>query len=119
MFCPNCGEEFPWHVMVCPVCSVDTVDRLPGPAPTPDAELVSVFATGDAGLIAVAKSLLESEGIDYFVRGDGLQDLAGFGRITGYSSVFGPAEFWVRVEDAERTRALLKDLTPGRESAPE
>jgi hypothetical protein len=114
MFCPKCGEEFPWHVMVCPTCDVDTVDRLPaGPEPTPDAELVSVFAAGDPGVIAVAKSLLEAETIDYFVRGDGLQDLAGFGRLTGYSYVFGPAEFWVRAEDAERARELLKDLTPG------
>jgi pimeloyl-ACP methyl ester carboxylesterase len=31
MFCPNCGEEFSWDVMVCPTCDVDTVDRLPGP----------------------------------------------------------------------------------------
>jgi Putative prokaryotic signal transducing protein len=114
MLCPKCGEEFSWDVMVCPTCDVDTVDRLSGPAPTPDAELVSVFATGDAGLIAVARSLLESEQIDYFVRGDGLQDLAGLGRITGFSYVFGPAEFWVRVEDAERARDLLRDLsTPG------
>ena len=114
MFCPTCGEEYGWDVMVCPVCDVDTVDRLPGPAPKPDAALVSVLATGDAGLIAIAKSLLESEGIDYFVRGDGLQDLAGLGRITGFSYVFGPAEFWVRAEDADRARDLLRDLsTPG------
>ena len=112
MFCPKCREAYPWHVMVCPACDVDTVDQLPreGPAPTPDAELVSVFATGDAGLIAVARSLLDAEGIDYFVRGDGLQDLAGLGRITGFSYVFGPAEFWVRHEDADRARELLKDL---------
>jgi hypothetical protein len=25
MFCPQCGEEFSWHVMVCPTCDVDTV----------------------------------------------------------------------------------------------
>jgi len=49
MFCPQCEEEYPWDVMVCPVCDVDTVDELPrlGPEPTPDAELVRVFATAD------------------------------------------------------------------------
>jgi len=97
--------------MVCPDCDVDTVDRLPGPEPTPDAELVCVLATGDAGLIAVAKSLLEGEEIDYLVRGEGLQDLFGLGRITGFSFAMGPAEFWVRADDAERARALLKDLS--------
>jgi hypothetical protein len=104
MFCPKCSDEFPWHVMVCPTCDVDTVDRLPGPEPTPDAELVQVLATGDAGLIA--------EEIDYFVRGDGLQDLFGLGRVTGFSYAMGPAEFWVRAEDAQRAQDLLKDLSP-------
>jgi hypothetical protein len=116
MICPKCEQEFPWHVMVCPTCDVDTVDQLPrtGPEPAPEAELASVLATGDAGLIAVAKSLLEAEGIEFFVRGDGLQDLVGFGRITGYSYAFGPAEFWVRAEDADRARELLNGLTnPG------
>jgi putative signal transducing protein len=122
MFCPKCGEEFSWDVMVCPTCDVDTVDRLPGPEPTPDVELVRVLATGDAGLIALAKSLLESETIDYFVRGDGLQDLFGLGRMTGYSFAMGPAEFLVRAEDADRARELLEGLTvpdPERDSSHE
>ena len=110
MFCPKCGEEFSWDVMVCPVCDVDTVDRRPGPEPTPDVALVPVFATGDAGVIALAKSLLDAEEIDYFVRGDGLQDLFGLGRMTGYSFAMGPAEFLVRADDEERARALLSDL---------
>jgi len=112
MFCPQCGEEFSWDVMVCPTCDVDTVDRLPGPEPTPDVELVRVLATGDAGLIAVARSILDEEAIDYFVRGDGLQDVFGMGRITGFSSAMGPAECWVREDDAARARELLEGLTP-------
>ena len=111
MFCPNCGEEFSWDVMVCPTCDVDTVDRLPGPEPTPDVELVPVLATGDAGVIAVAKSLLEAEDIDYFVRGDGLQDLFGLGRMTSFSFAMGPAEFLVRADDEDRARELLNGLT--------
>ena len=100
--------------MICPACDVETVDRLPGPEPTPDAELVRVLATGDAGLIAIARSLLDGEEIDYLVRGDGLQDLVGMGRITGFSYAMGPAEFWVREDDADRARELLHDLTaPG------
>lgn len=79
-----------------------------------DAALVPVFATGEAALIAVAKSLLEAEGIDYFVRGEGLSDLFGYGRITSYNFVLGrPPEFMVRAEDADRARELLKDLAAG------
>jgi putative signal transducing protein len=119
MFCPKCGNEFSRHVMVCADCDVDTVDRLPGPDPTPDVAVVSVFATGDAGVIALARSLLEGEEIEYFVRGDGLQDLFGLGRLTGFSYAVGPAEFWVRADDAERARELLEDLTvPAEERDP-
>ena len=85
-------------------------------------ELVPVLATGDAGLIAVARSLLEAEKIDYFVRGEGLQDLFGYGRLTGFSLVVGPAEFLVRAEDADRARELLNGLTvarPQAESSPD
>ncbi len=71
-----------------------------------------MLSTGDAGLIAVAKSLLEGEEIDFFVKGDGLQDLFGLGRITGFSYAMGPAEFWVREPDAGRARELLAGLTP-------
>lgn len=117
MFCPKCEQEFAWDIMICPRCDVETVDRLPGPTPTPDVELVSVLATGDAGIIAVAQSLLEAEGIDYFLRGDGLQDLFGFGRITGFSYAMGPAEFCVRSEDAVRARALLDGLQASKPAA--
>ena len=119
MFCPKCEEEFSWDVMVCPTCDVDTVDRLPGPEPTPDVELVPVLATGDPGVIAFAKSLLEAEEIDYFVRGDGLQDLFGLGRMTGFSFAMGPAEFLVRSDDADRARELLDGLTARSRPSPE
>jgi len=103
--------------MVCPDCDVDTVDRLPGPEPTPDVELVPVLSTGDAGLIALVKSLLEGESIEYLIRGEGLQDLFGMGRITGFSFAMGPAEFLVRADDAERARELLKPLTSPHDQA--
>ncbi len=87
------------------------VDRIPGPEPTPDVALARVLVTGDAGLIPLAKSLLEGEGIEYLIRGEGLQDLFGWGRVgSGYNYIVGPAEFWVRADEAERARELLKGL---------
>jgi hypothetical protein len=111
MFCPHCHEEYAWHVMVCPACDIETVDRLSATPPQPDIALVPVLSTADAGLIALAKSLLEGEEIDYFVRGEGLSDLFGFGRITAFNYVLGePPAFLVREEDADRARELLADL---------
>jgi hypothetical protein len=87
------------------------MEDAPGPPPDPNIRLTTVFRTGDAGLIAVVKSLLEAEGIEYVIRSENLQDLFGFGRaVTNFSPVAGPAEFVVREEDADRARALLKEL---------
>lgn len=85
------------------------------PAPDPNIELVSVFQSGDEGIIVLAKSLLEAEGIEFLVRGEGVQDLFGWGRLAiGFSNVVGPAEFVVRKGDADRARDLLHDLSsPG------
>jgi hypothetical protein len=89
----------------------NVVEQLPDGEPTPDAELVRVLVTGDAGLIPLAKSLLQGEQIEYLIRGEGLQDLFGWGRMgAGYNYVVGPAEFWVRADDVERARALLEGL---------
>ena len=86
-------------------------EATPGPTPEPNLDLVPVFRTGDAGFIALAKSLLDGEGIDYLARGDGLQDLFGCGRLgVGFSYVVGPVEFVVRSDDAPRVRAVLADL---------
>ena len=75
----------------------------------PAIALTTVLSTGDPALIAMAKSLLDGEGIEYLLRGEELQHLLGWGS---------PAEFVVRSEDAERARQLLHDLaTPGRTEA--
>lgn len=89
------------------------MEDTPGPPPDPNIRLTPVFRTGDAGLIALAKSLLESEEIEYLVRSENVQDLFGWGRVgSNFNVVSGPAEFVVREEDAERARTLLEDLEP-------
>ena len=99
--CSQCGEVLPSEML----------RMLRGHSHEAEAALVPVLRTGDAGLILLAKSLLEREVIEYFVRGENLQDLFGAGRLGGYNYVTGPAEFWVRAGDAERARALVDGLS--------
>jgi hypothetical protein len=44
-------------------------------------------------------------------RFEGLQDLFGLGRWgTGFNLIVGPAEFWVRADDADHARERLEGL---------
>ena len=111
MHCPSCGRSFSEPSAECPECGVELAEAGAGPPPDPTIQFASVLTTGDPGVIAVAKSLLDAEGIEYLVRAEGLQDLFGGGRLgAGYNILAGPAEFVVREDDAARARELLADL---------
>ena len=67
---------------------------------------VTVLVTGDPGLMAFARSLLESAGIEFIVQGEQHHNVP----------LIGCAELQVPAEDAEEARALLRDLEPGSHS---
>lgn len=116
MYCPSCGEEFGGTVTECPECGVALTAARPGPPGDPTIALTTVFAAGDPARLAMAKSILDAAGIEYLVRGEGLQDLFGWGRVgTGYNMIAGPAEFVVREEDAQSAREILRDLLTSEE----
>ena len=74
-------------------------------------DLVTVLETGDPVLVALAKSLLDSEGIEFAAKGEGVQDLFGAGRFPGGTNlVTGPVAFQVDPADAAKAKALLHDL---------
>ena len=73
---------------------------------------VTVLESGDPALLAVAKSLLEEAGIQYFAKGEGVQDLFGGGRVgTGFSLFTGPVQLQVAAEDAEEATTILRELS--------
>jgi Putative prokaryotic signal transducing protein len=74
-------------------------------------DLVTVFRTGSAVLLAVAKASLDAEGIRYVVTGEEIQDLFGVGRFPArYNAVTGPVRIQVAMENAERAREALAGL---------
>ena len=74
-------------------------------------DLVTVLETSNPALVALAKSLLDSEGIEFAAKGEGVQDLFGMGRFPGGANlVTGPVAFQVDPADAVKAKALLSDL---------
>jgi len=73
---------------------------------------VTVFISGDLGVLAIAKSILESEGIKYSVSGEIFQSILGVGVQGG---IFGnkgtAAQIQVMPEDAEIATELLAELS--------
>lgn len=77
-------------------------------------DLVTVFETGDPGLVALARSLLDSARIEFATKGEAIQDLLGLGRFPAVSNlVTGPVVFQVQPDDALKARSLLRDLQRG------
>lgn len=112
MFCPSCGTRHRSGVTECPRCHVPLVEHEIEPGPeSGELDLVTVLATGDPALVALARSLLESAHVPFMTRGEGVQDLVGLGRIgAGFNVALGPVEFCVKAEDADEALELLADL---------
>lgn len=112
MFCPECGAEYVDGITRCPECDLALAHE-PPTEETLDSvdELVTVLRTGDPLVVALAKSLLDGAGIDFFVKGEGIQDLFAFGRVgTGFNPITGPAEFQVRRYKEAEARTVLADV---------
>lgn len=74
-------------------------------------ELVVVLSSGDKARLALAKSLLESADIKYYVVGEASQDLFVDGRLGfGYNPLTGPATIRVAAEDVDAALSVLSDL---------
>jgi len=69
-----------------------------------DLSFVSVLMTNDAAMLAVAKSLLDAEGIECEIQGESGQETLGVGPFPGAS---GPMRLMVARKDEEAARGLL------------
>jgi len=113
-YCPACGTRYRWYEEACDACGTALADCRPGGDPVPDAALVPVFQSIEAGAIDLARVTLEQEGIEYVAREpEGpvrivpvADDIVG--RWTGARR--GAVALLVLENDADRARGLLADL---------
>ena len=104
MFCPKCRSEFIDGIKKCPECMVELIEELP-PKPkkpkTPKPEFVNyeeIPAPLNPAGIPLIKSILDSEGITYFIKGE------------NYQISFATPKLMVRTDQVENAKELIKDL---------
>ena len=98
--CPQCRAEYREGFSVCADCGVELVSALP-PEPEPiPVEREIAFVSTNPALLAIAKSVLESAGIDFVVLSEFTQSEI---------SVL-PARIAVDADRAEEAKELLSEL---------
>ncbi len=107
MYCPKCHTEYRPEISRCPDCNVDLIDALPVDEEIeeeaeydPNARFVEIFATASVTDVALIKSVLDSEGIHYFVTGE----------TTSPTRHVTPISIKVLEEEAEQVSDLLMEL---------
>lgn len=113
MFCPQCRNEKRPEFTVCPECNIPLVEELLFESEPEYVDFVTIFESGNPALIAMAKSLLESAEIQYFVNGEQLQDLFGGRMVYGFNPVIGATEIQVAEDEVEEALTLLEDMDEG------
>ena len=101
MYCPKCRAEYRELFYVCSDCHIDLVDNIP---PVPEPEFVNfneILATYNPADIVFLKSLLESEGIQYFFKGEHFMYMR---------PLADPVRLMVRDDQVEEVIELIKDV---------
>ncbi|MCK5328648.1 MAG: DUF2007 domain-containing protein [Candidatus Latescibacteria bacterium] len=101
MFCPECRAEYTEGVAECADCNIPLVPELP-PEDEPEyVDFEQVLCTFNPADIAIIRSLLDGEGVDYFFHGEH------FSRIR---PLVEPARLMVAKDQVQKAKEILKDL---------
>lgn len=104
MFCPKCKSEYREGFTMCSDCNISLVHSLPAQkASLQVKEFIDyefILATFNPGEIAFIKSVLDSEEITYYFKGENLL----------YVPLTEPARLMVKKDQVHKAREILKDL---------
>ena len=111
-------SEFNDTAKICSDCQTPLVDgpaprpnELGGrPQPDPDIELVPILVARDQAQLILIEEALDMAEIPYMAKGEQIQDLFGFGRLTIVNPITGPVEIYVTSTDVDAARQALAEI---------
>lgn len=108
MFCPMCRAEYRTGITECADCGIPLVDSLDDveeelELANEEIEFVCILEIQSRGDLAFVESMLNSEGIPYYIQGDPNLNLR-----KGYE----PARIWVEKHSSDLAMELLSDFKP-------
>jgi hypothetical protein len=101
MFCPKCGSEYVEGITECADCKVALKPEPPRQVHRTPREFIEVLQTYNAGDIALIRSLLDNDDIEYIFQGDTVNSI--------YPLLL-PATLIVRKDQVERVRELVQHM---------
>jgi len=104
MICPKCKKEYKEGIYLCGDCRISLVPQLqPDPLSKLQEcpEFEEILFTSNAGEMALIKSLLESEGITYYFKGEFSSHAHPFPQ---------PARLMVRRDEVHEAKEILESL---------
>ena len=103
MICPKCKAEYVRGITVCADCGVPLVYTLPEEKKLPPKPPYKRFMeVGNAGEIAIIKSILDDAEIDYYFQGETAHAV--------YMPMLEPAILMIREDQFKTVAELLKEL---------
>ena len=107
MFCPQCRTEYREGFYTCTDCGVSLVSELPPEPATEYLEFEEILTSLSSSDVAMIKSLLDSEGITYYFRGESSYSFAP------------PTRLMVQKDRADEAREILEGLETSEGLTPE
>jgi len=102
MFCPRCRAEYREGFHICSDCNIELVESLPPLSETAYefVDFIEILATYNPADVVFLKSLLESEGIQYFFKGEHFM----------YTRLAEPVRLMVRQDQMDEAMELIKNV---------
>jgi hypothetical protein len=101
MYCPYCHSEYKEGTPICPKCGILLTDVPASEAAPEYVGFEEILSTYNAVEIAVIKSLLDPEGIEYYFKSEFFNYMEPLAQ---------PARLMVRRDQADEAREILKEL---------